>query len=154
MALTPTQRHILTKANQEGATRADKHPAHHTELLIAAGLLTEHDHNNDGTWTLKTTKAGRALLNAPIEHTPLYLARPGRNQGDYTTVRHRAIDDLEVVPPAQGYVEKARITAAEARASFRRDLEEERARRNNIKNTANLSNRALRHINAARDRAA
>lgn len=86
---------------------------------------------------------------------PLYLARQrdilaGGEQ--YTPIRARSIDELEAAcGPWLDREAKQRAEHGERmRATFRRDLEEERARRA----TAGLSNRALRHINRADDRAA
>lgn len=79
-----------------------------------------------------------------------FLARPTRTSGDYVRNPGRAIDPVECVDEAtqDGYAKGAREEGERRRASFRRDLEEERARRK----ASNLSNRALRHINDATDR--
>ena len=63
-----------------------------------------------------------------VEAPDLYLAQPTRGSGDYTSNRHRAIDPLPVMGPTPEMVKKAREEGERQRASFRRDLEAERAR--------------------------
>ena len=131
MPLTPPQRKALHRAASRGGTQPDQIPPNTLDLLTAAGLLSQHDPDNDGTWTILITKAGRAELAKPAAHTPLYLAHPSRHTSDYTEHRHLAIDDLEVVPPSKTRIDEARKRGEQQRASFRRDLEQERQRRKN-----------------------
>lgn len=82
-----------------------------------------------------------------------YLARQGdilAGGPQYTPIKARAIDPIEAVcgPWLDREARRRAEHGERMRASFRRDLEEERARRS----TTGLSNRALRHINRADDR--
>ncbi len=68
IGLTAPQRRALNLAARRPGVPADNIPPATSELLIACDLITEHDYSNDGTWTLKITAAGRALLNPPAVH--------------------------------------------------------------------------------------
>ncbi len=80
-----------------------------------------------------------------VQDNPLFLATQhdilhGRTDtGEYTTRRDRAIDDLEVIPPTNGEVERARLEGERQRESFKRDLEAERARRRHEERNARLA---------------
>lgn len=94
---------------------------------------------------------------AVVTDPPRFLAsQRGRAFGDgqYTPIAADAIDPAEAVP--ERWLDREAQRRAEygerMRASFRRDLEEERALRAE-RATAGLSNRALRHVNGAGDRA-
>lgn len=68
IGLTAPQRRALNLAARRPGVPADNIPTTTTELLLACGLLTEHDYADDGTWTLKITAMGRALLHPPEVH--------------------------------------------------------------------------------------
>jgi hypothetical protein len=84
-------------------------PAHPTTLnaLTRHNYLTLTERRNKHGWRLQEwqiTDAGRQALNPPprvLRDTPRFLSRPSRTTGDYTANRHRAIDDLEAVDPAE-----------------------------------------------------
>lgn len=63
------------------------------------------------------------------EEPDLYLAQPTRGSGDYTRNPHRAIDPLPVMGPTPERIRLANEDGERRRASFRRDLEAERAAR-------------------------
>jgi hypothetical protein len=91
--------------------------------------------------------------------TPRFLAdqrvsHGGDDDGQYVTTRARAIDDLECIDELmqKRYAERAAKEAERQRASFRRDLEAERARRKGL--NASLSTRTLRRVNDFYDRQA
>lgn len=119
--LTRTQRDILSKGRTRGGTPADAWPENDIEVLLHCNLIQHIDLN------LTTTPAGRDALDKPVPHSPLYLAHGGEHEHtDYTQLRHRAIDDLEVQQPSRSEIERAREEGAKRRASFARDLEEGR----------------------------
>jgi hypothetical protein len=84
-------------------------PAHPTTLnaLTRHNYLTLTERRNKHGWRLQEwqiTDAGRQALNPPprvLRDTPRFLSRPSRTTGDYTANRHRAIDELEAVDPAE-----------------------------------------------------
>ena len=96
------------------------------------------------------------VLTWRLVESPLVFLAAGSRGGDYTANPARALDSDAPCPPRE-FVE-AEAKKAEARrqtqaASFRHDLEAERARRKGI-NPEGLSNRALRQINDAAERRA
>lgn len=113
-----------------------------TDEMVAARFASHHE-------GAPVTVLSWAVCEAP----DLFLAQPTRGSGDYTRNPNRAIDPLPVMGPSELDVRRAREEGERQRASFRRDLEAERAARKRIASDG-LSNRALRHVNAADDRRA
>lgn len=78
----------------------------------------------------RATDAGRMALKGPVrvaEERPRYLARPGKNRGDYTSDPRHRIDHLEVA--GQASLKWRRIAEAERLdAKDRREVARELAR--------------------------
>lgn len=93
-----------------------------------------------------------AIAFEPLVDAPRFMARPTRTSGDYVAVTARAIDPVECVDEVTQahYAKLKREDGERRRASFRRDQEEARGECKSGK----LTNRALRHINNARERLA
>lgn len=98
----------------------------HNDDAIEATAVQRFDERHAGTpvWVITFT--------LDRDHVRL-LARPTRTSGDYTDNHRLAIDDLEVIDPAAGYIERVRAEGEKQRAAFRRDLETERQRRRNLR---------------------
>jgi hypothetical protein len=134
--MTPAQRQALNHARRKGGCPADTiHPTTR-ELLLASQLITEHDHQNNGTWTLLITRAGTKAIHdhdhPPIREkhrkdTPQLFRGAWMPHPDPT--KRRNVPELEIVPPTNAYVTAAREQSLIARRSFQHDLEAERARR-------------------------
>lgn len=74
------------------------------------------------------------VVTIELADTPsLYLADVRGGQGDYTRNPGRAIDELACPPFVERLAEQARAEGERQRASFRRDLEEERKRQRNAR---------------------
>ncbi len=89
-----------------------------TDELVAERFASHHE----GT---PVTVLSCSLCEAP----DLFLAQPTRGSGDYTRNPHRAIDPLPVMGPSELDIRRSREEGERQRASFRRDLEAERAER-------------------------
>ena len=89
-----------------------------TDEMVAERFASHHE-------GLPVTVLSWALCEAP----DLFLAQPTRGSGDYTRNPHRAIDPLPVMGPTSMDIKRAREEGERQRASFRRDLEAERAQR-------------------------
>ncbi len=101
IGLTAPQRRALNLAARRPGVPADNIPTATEELLIACGLITEHDYSNDGTWTLKTTAAGRALLNPPevrVRESPRLMRGAWMPHPDPTV--KRSVPEPEMVDAA------------------------------------------------------
>ena len=98
----------------------------------------EHEEESEAVDRFNARHAHRLVhvIRFELADVPRYLASQldvltgHTDDGEYTTNRARSIDQLEVIPPFVGDVERARRVGEQQRASFRRDLEAERARRN------------------------
>ena len=89
----------------------------------------------------------RFMANQRVSHGP-------NDDGQYVASRARAIDDLECVDELtqRRYAERATKDAETRRASFKRDLEVERAKRNGV--NVNLHTKTLVRVNGFHDRQA
>lgn len=95
MPLTDLQRKTLNLANYKGGARLERLHQPTVELLEAAGLITLHDHGDDGTWIALIAKTGRALLHRPLpDNQPaVFLAHAGRIRYRRLPNRRWAIDE-------------------------------------------------------------
>ena len=97
----------------------------------------EHEEETDAVIRFNARHAHRLVhvIRFELADVPRYLASQldvltgHTDDGEYTTNRARSIDQLEVIPPFVSDVERARRVGEQQRASFKRDLEVERARR-------------------------
>ncbi len=127
--LTDQQRRALHQAAGKGGVSTNLVRPDIAELLIACGLLTEHDHTNTATWTLLATKEGRALLHQPIRgRDPVRLLGNARMPHP-DPQRRGTVPEPERMDPLPHWIKQAREEGVRQREAFRRDLEAERARR-------------------------
>jgi DNA-binding PadR family transcriptional regulator len=145
------------------------HALVHRGLLATETLRNRHGYPTD-VWTI--TQAGREALKAPrttAAERPVYLRRPGKNAGDYTTDPRVRIDDIEIIDDeaAQRFRVQSRVNAlaerreqkakAQRRTLCRRLREAQaRAEREGVDITDELAtiHRALEEIDRKRERAA
>lgn len=95
-------------------------------------------------WTI--TEAGRMALKGPersVEERPVYLARPGKNRGDYTSDPRHRIDHLETVDKSS-----LRVITAKAQRDRGHQMEREAAERE----SQDLEDRLARIRAEARER--
>jgi uncharacterized protein YhfF len=99
---------------------------------------SERQHGSDGGLTDEAVAArfNTRHVGLPIVVIEWVLTEPpskflaaGSRGGDYTYTLSRAIDELPVMGPTPAEIKKAREEGEQQRASFRRDLEAERAKR-------------------------
>jgi hypothetical protein len=69
------------------------------------------------------------LIHWRLTEAPSRFLAAGSRGGDYTYTPARAVDELPVIDPSPADVKRARELGERQRASFRRDLEAERAKR-------------------------
>lgn len=148
--LSEPQRAMLNAANRpQGLRHIPGRPwPHHPNTeraLLNKGLIEQHlDRDGNGNWieTWHITPAGQAALTPELHliQQPKFLSRPGRNTGDYTTRRHRSIDELEAVDAPPSAIRAARKRHQDAQAGDGTISERlERARQLAARNGVNLT---------------
>ena len=132
MTLTPRMRAALEAAARPGGLRRHHKPgpgrppwpAHPATLraLERRGLIEQEDGVNarcERVQTWRATEQGRELLAelarpVRLRHRPVWISRPSRGSGDYTTIPSRAIDPLETVDAPEHMIRAARVRHADA----------------------------------------